>query len=164
MRQLKKTARAIAIHLLEDGRAVIRVKDDLYYGIINGGEVIAISTDIDEVEQRLKRAERNIEIVVQQGNRELSPELYKLSKYSRVFRVAYSDTKAHGLIIAVMIFLTAILAIYGYFMITKKLLIISVAAAAKTATITFMLTDCRKISAKRRAGKDTFDMPRIGDG
>lgn len=53
------------------------------------------------MEQRLKRAERNIEIVVQQGNRELSPELYKLSKYSRVFRVAYSDTAAHGLIIAV---------------------------------------------------------------
>lgn len=87
--------------LVKDGRAIIRVKDGLYYGEVNGGEVIAISTDIDAVEQRLKRAERCIEIVVRQGNRELSPELYKLSKFSRVFRVAYSDTNAHGLIIAI---------------------------------------------------------------
>lgn len=63
--------------------------------------MIAISDDIDAVEQRLKRAESSIEIVVIKDNRELSVELYKLSKYSRVFRVAYSDTKAHGLIIAV---------------------------------------------------------------
>lgn len=63
--------------------------------------MIAISTDIDVVEQRLKRAERNIEIVVIKDGRELSPQLYKLSKYSRVFRVAYSETKTHGLIIAI---------------------------------------------------------------
>lgn len=63
--------------------------------------MIAISDDIDEVVKRLKKAESNIEIVVIKDGRELSPELYKLSKYSRVFRLAYSDTKAHGLIIAV---------------------------------------------------------------
>ena len=101
VRQLKEDRDGNRYPLVRDGRAIIRVKNGLYYGEINDGEVIAISTDIDEVEQRLKRAERNIEIVVQQGNRELSPELYKLSKYSRVFRVAYSDTKAHGLIIAI---------------------------------------------------------------
>lgn len=86
---------------MRDGRAIIRVKNGLYYGEINNGEVIAISDDIDEVEQRLKRAESGIQIVVIKDGRELSVELYKLSKYSRVFRVAYSDTKAHGLIIAV---------------------------------------------------------------
>lgn len=101
VRQLREDRDGNRYPLVRDGRAVIRVKDGLYYGIINGAEVIAISDDIDEVERRLKRAERNIEIVVQQGNRELSPELYKLSKYSRVFRVAYSDTKYYGLIIAI---------------------------------------------------------------
>lgn len=101
MRQIREDRDGNRYPLVRDGKAIIRVENGLYYGIINGDEVIAISTDIDEVERRLKRAERNIEIVVQQGNRELSVELYKLSKYSRVFRVAYSDTKYYGLIIAV---------------------------------------------------------------
>lgn len=101
VRQLREDREGNRYPLVKDGRAVIRVKDGLYYGIINDGEVIAISTDIDEVERRLKRAERNIEIVVIKDGRELSPELYKLSKYPRVFRVAYSDTKAYGLIVAI---------------------------------------------------------------
>lgn len=101
MRQIREDRDGNRFPLVRDGKAVIRVKDGLYYGIINGGEVIAISDDIDEVERRLKRAERNIEIVVQHAGRELTVELYKLSKYSRVFRVAYSDTKAYGLIVAI---------------------------------------------------------------
>lgn len=103
VRQLREDRAGNRYPLVRNGRAIIRVDEDagLYYGIINGDEVIAISDDIDEVERRLKRAERNIEIVVQHAGRELTVELYKLSKYSRVFRVAYSDTKAHGLIIAI---------------------------------------------------------------
>lgn len=101
VRQLKEDREGNRYPLVRDGRAVIRVKDGLYHGVINSGEVIAISDDIDEVINRLKRAERNIEIVVQHAGRELTVELYKLSKYSRVFRVAYSDTKNFGLIIAV---------------------------------------------------------------
>lgn len=101
VRQLLEDRDGNRYPLVRDGKAIIRVKNGLYYGIINGDEVIAISDDIDEVEQRLKRAESNVEIVVIKDGRELSVEVYKLSKYSRVFRVAYSDTKAHGLIIAV---------------------------------------------------------------
>lgn len=103
VRQLKEDCDGNRYPLVKDGRAVIRVDEHagLYYGEINNGEIIAISDDIDSVINRLKRAERNIEIVVQHAGRELTVELYKLSKYSRVFRVAYSDTKAHGLIIAI---------------------------------------------------------------
>ena len=103
VRQIREDRAGNRYPLVRDGRAIIRVDEHagLYYGEINNGEVIAISTDIDEVEQRLKRAESSIEIVVIKDGRELSPELYKLSKYSRVFRVAYSDTKAYGLIVAI---------------------------------------------------------------
>lgn len=121
--------------------------------------MIAISDDIDEVERRLKRAERNIEIVVQQGNRELSPELYKLSKYSRVFRVAYSDTAAHGLIIAVDDFFDGDFSEIRLFYDFDKAVDYIRRRGGKDGDYYVYANRLPQDFREAAGGKDTFDMP-----
>lgn len=159
MRQIREDRDGNRYPLVNDGRAVIRVENGLYYGEINNGEVIAISTDIDEVERRLKRAESGIQIMVQQGNRELSVELYKLSKYSRVFRVAYSDTKYYGLIIAVDDFFDGYFSEIRLFYDFDKAVDYIRRRGGKDGDYYVYANRLPQDFRETAGGKDTFDMP-----
>lgn len=101
VRQLKEDRDGNRYPMLKDRQAIIRVKDGLYFGEINNGEIIAITNDIDEAERRLKRADSNVEITVRYDGRNFNVESYKLTKLPRIFRVAYSEAGDHGLIIAI---------------------------------------------------------------
>src|SRR5690625_1964755 len=101
VRQLKEDRDGNRYPMLKDRQAIIRVKDDLYYGEINNGEIIAITNDIDEAEKRLKRADSNVEITVRYDGRNFNVDSYKLTKLPRIFRVAYSEAGVRGLIIAI---------------------------------------------------------------
>ena len=159
MRQIREDRDGNRYPLVRDGRAVIRVKDGLYYGEINNGEVIAISDDIDEVINRLKRAESGIQIVVIKDGRELSVELYKLSKYSRVFRVAYSDTKAHGLIIAVDDFFDGYFSDIRLFYDYDKAVDYIRRRGGKDGDYYVYSPRLPETFREAVGGKDTFDMP-----
>ena len=101
VRQLKEDRDGNRYPMLKDRQAIIRKKNGLYHGIINGNETIAISDDVDEAEKRLKRADKDVEITVRYDGRNFNVESYKLTKLPRIFRVAYSEAGSHGLIIAV---------------------------------------------------------------
>src|SRR5699024_3185976 len=86
-----------------DKDVFIRVKNGLFYGIINDDEVIAISDDIDVVEERLKHAEQGIEFNIHdadRGRRYKTIENYVNSLLPTIYRITSSNTKEHGLIIA----------------------------------------------------------------
>src|SRR5690625_2702347 len=86
--------------LAKSKRAYIEPRDGLYYGYINGNQLIAISNDIETVEKRLKKAYRNMKITVRHSGLSLSIEEYEYTKLPRIYRMSVSDTKEHGLIIA----------------------------------------------------------------
>lgn len=88
--------------LARDGRAVIRSENGMYTGIINDDEVIAVSNDVQTVYERLKHADKDIEITIAKGRQTFKDIDSYLNTYlPRIYRITYSDTKAHGLIIAI---------------------------------------------------------------
>src|SRR5699024_8591121 len=91
--------------LANNMRAIIRKKDGLYYGFINRDELIAISSDVETVYERLKRVDRNIGIIIRYGNRNFKDiEAYQNVYLPRVYRITYSETKKHSLVIALDFF------------------------------------------------------------
>src|SRR5690625_4541584 len=86
--------------LAKSKRAYIEPRDCLYYGYINGSQLIAISNDIETVEKRLKKAYRNMKITVRHSGLSLSVEEYEYTKLPRIYRIRVSYKNEQGLIIA----------------------------------------------------------------
>lgn len=101
VRQLKEDKAGNRYPLSRDKKAVIRKKGGLFYGIINNDEVIAISNDVETVYKRLKRADKDINIVIRHKNRSYETlESYYKSLLPAIYRITSSNTEKHGLIIA----------------------------------------------------------------
>lgn len=101
VRQLKEDKQGNRYPLAKNKRAIIRKKDGLFHGIINKNEVIAISDDVETVYKRLERVDRDIDITIRHKKRSYETiESYYNSLLPRVYRITSSNTKNHGLIIA----------------------------------------------------------------
>lgn len=84
--------------LIEDGRAIIEVTDGIYTARTSSGEVISLSTDLDEVVRRINFAEKGVEIVVKLNGREMSVEEYIETLKPVIYRFTFGDSNRTGFI------------------------------------------------------------------